>query len=120
MKHRHGNRILGRVTAHRQQLLRNLGGALLRHGSIVTEEAKAKELRRFLEPLITTARHEITLHRRRQLLRHLPRKEDVNQLLKVAQAHATRPGGYMRLTALPSRRSDAAKIVRVDLLDWKQ
>jgi len=116
MKHRHSNRILGRVAAHRHQLLQNLSSSLLEHGSIVTEKAKGKELRMFLEPLITSAKKELTLHRRRHLIQQLIRPEDFDRLLKAAEANKTRPGGYLRLTAIPSNRSDAAKMVRVDIL----
>jgi large subunit ribosomal protein L17 len=118
MKHRHGNRILSRVASHRRQLLQNLSSSLLEYGSIVTEQAKAKELRRFIEPLITEARHDLTLHRRRRLLSKLARKEDLPRLLSVAEASKNRPGGYTRLTAISSNRSDAARMSRIDLLDW--
>jgi len=117
MKHRHGNRILSRVTADRKQLLQNLASGLLTHGSIVTSEAKGKELRRFLEPLITRAKREESLHVRRQLLASLLHKGDVTNLLEVAKAAAKRPGGYMRLTKLPARRGDGASEVRVDIID---
>lgn len=118
MKHRHGNRILGRVAGDRKQLLQNLASALLQHGSIETSQAKAKELRRFLEPLITTAKRDTSLHVRRQLLAQLPTKQDVTRLLAVAKANAKRPGGYMRLTRLPLRRHDAATQARIEIIDY--
>lgn len=120
MKHRHGNRILGRVATDRKQLLLNLSSSLLEHGSIVTSEAKAKELRKFIEPLITKAKQPESLHVRRQLISTLPRKVDVGRLLAVAKANAQRPGGYLRLTHLPSMQGDAAHQMRVDILDYEQ
>lgn len=118
MKHRHGNRILGRVATDRKQLLMNLCSSLLEHGSIVTSEAKAKELRKFIEPLITKAKREESLHVRRQLLSVLSRKADVGRLLSVARANAARPGGYLRLTHLPVTRGDAASQMRIDIIDY--
>jgi len=116
MKHRHGNRILSRVASDRKQLLQNLSSALLLHGSIVTEKAKAKELRRFLEPLVTKAKGEMTLHRQRILRSQLINKSDFQRLVTVAETNKNRPGGYLRLTALPLRLSDGAQRVRVDIL----
>jgi large subunit ribosomal protein L17 len=116
MKHRHGNRILGRTTKHREALLKSLTSDLLRHGSIVTTEAKGKELRRFFEPLVTEAKKELTLHRRRLLLEQLRAQEDLARLQAVAQSNQTRPGGYLRLTKLPVTRNDAAQTVRIDIL----
>ncbi|MEK7557387.1 MAG: 50S ribosomal protein L17 [Patescibacteria group bacterium] len=117
MKHKHGNRILSRVAADRRQLLSNLAGAVLRHGSIVTSEAKGKELKKFLEPLITKARKGTSLHVRRKLLSSLFHQEDVERLFAVARANAERAGGYLRLTRLPARRGDDGQEVRVDIID---
>lgn len=117
MKHRHHNRILGRSAAHRGQLLQNLTSSLLTHGSIVTSEAKAKELRKHIEPLITRAKQELTLANRRHLLRQLGQREDIDRLVEVAQRSAKRPGGYLRLTRLPATRADNATVVRVDIVD---
>jgi large subunit ribosomal protein L17 len=119
MKHRHKNRILGRTTEERKRLLKNLQSSLLEHGSIVTTEARAKELRKFFEPLVTEARGELTLHRRRRLLRKLFRKSDLVRLLEVAESQKNRPGGYVRLTKLPVTRMDAAAQVRVDIVEKK-
>ena len=110
------HRILSRPAHHRRMLMRNLTSSLLKSRSIVTTEAKGKELRKHIEPLITSAKGELTLAKRRQLLKHLLHKEDLPALLEVAKANATRPGGYLRLTKLPITRTDAAKEVRVDIL----
>lgn len=117
MKHRHGNRILSRRAAPRRQLLQNLSTALLQHRSIVTGQAKAKELKKWMEPLITEARKELTLARRRQLQRRLLNKDDLSRLRAVAQATKERPGGYLRLTKLPAGRGDGATTVRVEFVD---
>lgn len=117
MKHRHGNRILGRVAVDRRQLLSNLSASLLVSGSIVTSEAKAKELRKFFEPLVTKAKQGKTLHQRRQLLAILPTKESVERLLTVSEAASKRAGGYLRLTRLPLTRGDGGRRMRVDILD---
>lgn len=117
MKHKHANRILSRPAHHRRSLLQGLTTALLQHGSIETSEAKAKELRRWFEPLVTEAKSELTLARRRQLLRDLQHPDDLARLVAVAQASLKRPGGYLRLTKLPTGRHDGAKMVRVDIVD---
>src|SRR3990167_4142444 len=111
MKHLHSNRILGRTSSNRTALLKGLVSSLLRHGSITTTEAKGKELRRCFEPLVTQAKQELTLHRRRVLLQELLHAQDLPALLAVAKGNATRPGGYLRLTKLPSLRHDAAPMV---------
>lgn len=116
MKHRHSNRPLGRKRAPRKRLMENLAQALLLHGSIVTSEANAKELRRFFEPLITHARKEKTLHVQRLLTARLGTKVGVDRLFKVAQDMAGRPGGYTRITHLPSQRQDSAREVRIDIV----
>lgn len=116
MKHGHKNRILSRVKSDRKALLANLASSLLHYGAIETSEAKAKELRRFLEPLITKAKPETTLHIRRQLLSILPTKDDVARLLEAAKRHEKRPGGYVRLTRLPRTRKDASSQVKIELL----
>lgn len=117
MKHRHGNRILSRTADQRRHLLQNLTTALLQHHRIVTEQAKGKELKKWLEPLITKARKEITLARRRQLLRSLLHEGDLARLTAVAEATKNRPGGYLRLTKLPVTRGDGAREVRVEFID---
>lgn len=116
MKHRHRNRILSRTAHHRQALLKNLSSSLIKHGSIVTTEAKGKELRRYFEPLVTLARQELTLPRRRQLQRALLHERDLLGLLDIAQTQTGRPGGYLRLTKLPKGRHDSAAQVRLDIV----
>jgi large subunit ribosomal protein L17 len=116
MRKKKKNRILGRTSNQRLHLMQNLTSSLLEHGSIVTSEAKAKELRRHFEPLVTQAKEELTLANRRRLASSLMQKKDLNILLAVAKKHEKRPGGYLRVTKLPITRTDAAHMARVDIV----
>lgn len=116
MRHKHSNRILGRNSQDRKQLMQNLTSSLLEHGSLVTTEAKAKELRKHVEPLITRAKQDLTLANRRLLLSRLLHEKDLAPLVEVAKVHKDRNGGYLRLTHLPVTRADAAPQMRVDIL----
>ena len=116
MKHKKKGRTLGRTATKRKQLFTNMTTSLLEHGSIVTTEAKSKELRSFVEPLITEAKGELTLHRRRRLLSKLGKQDDLMSLVSVAKEHAKRPGGYLRLTKMPGVRGDGAAMVRIEII----
>lgn len=116
MHHKKANRILGRTSAHRHGLLKNLSSALLEHGFVVTTKARASELRKHFEPLVTKAKGELTLARRRELLSKLQHKTELEPLITIASEHKTRPGGYLRLTKLPTNRHDNADQVRVDVI----
>ena len=118
MKHKRATRTLGRTATKRRTLWRTLASDVLKHGTIVTTEAKAKELRRHLEPLITKAKGDLSLSTRRQLLPTLRAKGDLAQLQNVAKVHKDRPGGYLRLTRLPITRHDQATEMRVDIIDF--
>ncbi|MAF80625.1 50S ribosomal protein L17 [bacterium] len=119
MKHKVQGRSLGRTANHRRALLRNLAHELLTHRSIVTTLPKAKELQRYVEPLITKAKGELTLATRRSLLRDLS-GDDVTELVEVAGQNQDRPGGYTRLTKLPVTRHDNAREVRIDFVATKE
>ncbi len=97
-------------------MMQSLISSLLEHGAITTGEAKAKELRRHFEPLITRARAELTLANRRYLISALMHKRDLHSLLEVAKRNATRPGGYLRITKLPITRADAARMAKIEIL----
>ncbi|MCG3196278.1 MAG: 50S ribosomal protein L17 [Candidatus Omnitrophica bacterium] len=117
MYHRMGERKLGRTTAHRRALLRNQATSLLRHGGIVTTVAKCKELRRFVEKLITLAKRD-ELSRRRLANRHLNDWGMVGYLFEeIGPRYVTRPGGYTRIVRLPERTRDAAAIARIELVE---
>lgn len=117
MRNKHNNRILGRNASERGHLLKGLISALLEHGAITTTEAKAKELRKHVEPLITRAKQELTLANRRLLLAKLQHAHELDLLMEVAGRHKNRPGGYLRLTRLPNQRHDNAPVMRVEIID---
>jgi large subunit ribosomal protein L17 len=125
MRHNLGYRKLGRVTEHRLALLRNQAIALLRHEKIETTMPKAKELRPFVEKLITIAKRGVaagdangkSLHARRMVLAELPDKEVVGKLFDtLAPRFAERPGGYTRILRVGFRRGDSAEIAHVELV----
>jgi len=116
VRHRWGGRKLGRPTAHRRALLRNLSTDLLRYEKIRTTEAKAKELRRAVEHLITLGKQG-TLHARRQALAYVYDRKVVDKLFhELAPRFMDRPGGYTRITRLGFRRGDAAPLVQIELV----
>jgi large subunit ribosomal protein L17 len=116
MKHRVAGRKLGRTSAHRLALLRNLATSLFEKERIRTTLMKAKELRPFAEKLVTMAKKE-TLHARRQVLRHIHDREVVAKLFETLSARfAQRPGGYTRILKLGPRRGDAAEMAIIELV----
>jgi large subunit ribosomal protein L17 len=125
MRHNVGHRKLGRVTEHRLALLRNQAIALLRHEHIQTTIPKAKELRPFVERLITIAKRGVaagdaggkTLHARRQVLAELPDTAVVGKLFDtLAPRFAERPGGYTRILRVGFRRGDSAEVAQIELV----
>jgi large subunit ribosomal protein L17 len=125
MRHNLAHRKLGRVTEHRIALLRNQAIALLRHEKIETTMPKAKELRPFVERIITIAKRGVAageangkaLHARRMVLAELPDKEVVSKLFDtLAPRFAERPGGYTRILRVGFRRGDAAEVAHVELV----
>jgi len=125
MRHRVSHRKLGRVTEHRIALLRNQAEALIRHERIETTMPKAKELRPFVERLITLAKRGIaagesngkSLHARRLVLRDLQDRDVVGKLFDtIAPRFETRPGGYTRILRLGYRRGDSAEVAQIELI----
>src|SRR5215510_5194560 len=124
MRHNVAHRKLGRVTEHRLAMLRNQAMALLRHERIETTVPKAKELRPFVERLITIAKRGVasgangrTLHARRLVLAELPDKDVVAKLFDtLAPRFAERPGGYTRILRIGFRRGDAAEVAQMELV----
>ncbi len=130
MRHRRDGKKLSRTTSHRKALWRNMAASLFQHGAIRTTEAKAKQLRRFVEKLITTAKKD-TLHARRQVIKALNDREmfddsgestdqTVVQKLfsEIAPRYANRPGGYTRIIHLAERRiGDAGRQVVLQLVE---
>lgn len=116
MKHRHSFRKLNRHAAHRRAMLSNMANSLLRHYRVTTTLAKAKELRRVVERLVTKARQD-TLAARRQVLRVLRRPDNLKRLFSViAPAFAGRPGGYTRIIRLGRRSLDNAEMARIEFV----
>src|SRR6188508_3147017 len=125
MRHNVGYRKLGRVTEHRIALLRNQAIALLRHEKIETTMPKAKELRPFVERLITIAKRGVaageangrTLNARRLVMQDVQDRAVVSKLFDtIAPRFEARPGGYTRLLRLGYRRGDSAEIAQVELV----
>jgi len=117
MKHRVRTRRLGRSTPHRQAMFRNMVTSLLEHERIETTDAKAKELRRVAERMITLGKRG-TLHARRRALRTI-RSRDVTAKLfdSLAERYRDRPGGYTRVLKLGPRHGDAAPVSLIELVD---
>jgi large subunit ribosomal protein L17 len=119
MRHRSAHRKLGRTTAHRKSLLRNLAASLIDRGRIRTTVAKAKELRPFVEKLVTLGKRD-SLHARRRALSILPRKEAVQKLFSdVSPRFSERPGGYTRILKLHPRPGDGAPMAFIQFVDYK-
>jgi len=120
MRHLKRGRKLNRTASHRKALMRNLASSLIIHKRIQTTDAKAKELRTFVEPLITFAKQG-TLHARRQVLKALPGKQGqmVTAILfnEIAPQVADRPGGYTRIIKLGTRTNDRAPVSMMELVD---
>ncbi|MBS1486025.1 MAG: 50S ribosomal protein L17 [Bacteroidetes bacterium] len=118
---RHGKKInhLGRTSAHRHALLSNLASSLILNKRITTTVAKAKALRKYVEPLITKAKTDST-HSRRTVFAYLQNKESVKSLFgEVAGRTADRPGGYTRIIKLSGVRvGDAADMCLMELVDF--
>lgn len=111
-----GYRKLGRETAHRKAMLRNLVTDLLREGRISTTECRAKEARRQAEKMITLAKRG-DLHARRQVLAYVFDETVVTKLFEeIAPKYADRNGGYTRILKLGPRRGDCAEVVFVELV----
>jgi large subunit ribosomal protein L17 len=124
MRHRVAFRKLGRVTEHRIAMLRSQAQALLLHEHIETTVPKAKELRPFVERLITVAKRGIAdgaatraLTARREVLKDITNRDVVGKLFtEIAPRFAARPGGYTRLLRVGYRQGDAAEVARVELV----
>ena len=117
MRHNVAHRKLGRVTEHRLALLRNQATALLRHERIETTMPKAKELRPFVEKLISKAKTG-TLHSRRLAGRHIQKREAADKLFReIGPRYAKRPGGYTRILKTRHRKGDGADMARIELVE---
>jgi large subunit ribosomal protein L17 len=128
MRHNVAHRKLGRVTEHRLAMLRNQAISLLRHERIETTIPKAKELRPFVERLITIAKRGLaagdanarTLNARRLVLAEIKDTDVVSKLFsELAPRFADRPGGYTRIQRIGFRRGDGAETAQIELVDYE-
>ena len=117
MRHRKAGRRLNRTAAHRRAMLRNMAVSLFEHEAIRTTLPKARELRRFAEPLITQSRED-TPHRRRRMFNRLRDRAAVGKLFaELGPRYRSRPGGYLRILKAGFRPGDNAPLAYVELVD---
>lgn len=117
MRHKHGYRKLGRTSSHRSALLKNLAIAIIKSEKIETTLPKAKELRSYIEKLITRARKgDFNAHR--AVFANLQDKESTNKLItQIAPKYTNRNGGYTRIIKTRIRRGDAAEMAYIELVN---
>jgi len=119
---RHGKKInhLGRTASHRKAMLSNMASSLILHKRISTTVAKAKALRKYVEPLLTKSKEDTT-HSRRTVFSYLQNKDSVKELFdEVAGKIAARPGGYTRILKLQARQGDNADVCIIELVDFNE
>jgi large subunit ribosomal protein L17 len=117
MRHRQSGRQLNRNSSHRQAMFRNMVSSLVEHELIKTTLPKAKELRKYAEPLITLAKND-TVANRRLAFSRLRSKEAVAKLFaEVGPRYQNRPGGYLRVLKCGFRAGDKAPMAYVELVD---
>ncbi|MFN3950986.1 MAG: 50S ribosomal protein L17 [Thermaurantimonas sp.] len=117
---RHGRKVnhLGRKTGHRKSMLSNMASSLVLHKRITTTLAKARELRKFVEPLITKSKNDNT-HNRRIVFSYLKNKYAVTELFReISVKVADRPGGYTRIIKLGNRLGDNSDMAMIELVDY--
>ena len=117
MRHKISGRKLGRNSSHRKAMMRNMVTSLLDHEKITTTDARAKELRKLAEKMITLGKRG-TLHARRQVLQVVMDKKVVDKLFeRLAPRFAERPGGYTRIVKLGYRAGDHAALSLIELVE---
>jgi large subunit ribosomal protein L17 len=117
MRHNVGGRKLGRTTAHRKALFRNQLSALIEHEQVKTTLAKAKELRRLAERVVTQGKLD-SVHARRRVRRWLPDRRQVSKLFEeIGPRFAERPGGYLRIVKLGPRKGDGAEMALLEFVE---
>ena len=120
MRHGKKNNHLGRTAPHRAAMLSNMATSLILHKRIETTLAKAKELRKYVEPLITKSKTDDT-NNRRVVFSYLQSKEAIKELFGiVAEKVASRPGGYTRIIKLGNRLGDNASMCMMELVDFNE
>ncbi len=120
MRHGKKHNHLGRKAAHRQAMLSNMASSLIEHKRISTTLAKARELKKYVEPLVTRSKEDST-HNRRMVFRYLQNKEAVAELFReVAVKVGDRPGGYTRILKLGNRQGDNAEMAMIEFVDFNE
>ena len=120
MRHNKKFNHLSRTASHRKAMLSNMANSLIKHKRITTTLAKAKALKKYVEPLITRSKNDTTTSRR-VVFRYLQNKYAVKALFgEVAEKVANRPGGYTRVIKLGTRQGDAAEIAFIELVDFDE
>ena len=120
MRHRNKNKSLSRTASHRKAMLSNMACSLIVHKRIKTTVAKAKVLKRYVEPIITKCKNDST-HSRRVVFSKLKDKKSVSELFSViSEKVSNRPGGYTRIIKLGKRLGDAAEICFIELVDFNE
>jgi len=120
MRHGKKDNHLGRTVTHRRALLSNMASSLILHKRISTTVPKAKELRKYVEPLITKAKADST-HSRRTVFSYLQNKDSVKELFdNVVDKIAARPGGYTRILKTGARIGDNADMCIIELVDYNE
>jgi len=118
MRHGKIGRKLGRKTANRKALMMNLASSLIQHKKIKTTDTKAKELRRYIEPLVSFAKKG-DVHSRRQVLKKIPQKKVVRELFDIiGPKYSDRNGGYTRIIKLGFRDNDCAPVSIIEFVDF--
>ncbi len=120
MRHRNKKNNLGRTASHRNAMMSNLATALILHKRITTTVAKAKVLKKFIEPIITRSKEDST-HNRRICFSMLSDKKAIAELFReISPKIAERPGGYTRILKTASRAGDNAEMCIIELVDYNQ
>lgn len=117
MRHNNALRKLNRSSSHRAAMFRNMSNSLLRHEIIKTTLPKAKELRRYVEPVITMAKNPSLSNRRLAFNRLRDREIVVKLFSELGPRYETRPGGYLRILKYGFRKGDNAPMALVELID---
>jgi large subunit ribosomal protein L17 len=120
MRHANKNNHLGRTASHREAMLSNMAASLLLHKRISTTLAKAKELRKYIEPLITRGKEDTT-NSRRVVFSYLQNKFAISELFRnISQKIGDRPGGYTRILKTGFRQGDNAEMCIIELVDYNE
>src|SRR5476651_2492640 len=120
MRHRNSGRYFGRNSSHRKAMFKNMMVSLLKHELITTTVAKAKELRGYIEPMITLAKVD-SVHNRRLAFARLRDRDMVTKLFnEIAPHYQQRPGGYTRVLKCGNRKGDSAPMAVIQLVDREE